>query len=363
MICCPVGQNCFNMSLSSCEPRDYDPELSPYSLAKTRRPEIPLQRCGKFGCCAPGTKCLSVSDGDLYCQVLYPNLAVPPFPEGKNRTPPELPWTKGAQSQSESPSPTQTTPISPSVTTDPPDIIRITDLPTLGPKPSSTSTAIANINHTDPSSSPPKESKFPPLAIAVGLIAGLVAGIILALIAIYFYQRRQQNRFVPSPMSKFSHFREKSYDKGVVSISDPIPSAAQDSVRTDFLRRQAGLVKEDDNNSKSKFHRTSARVKSFFGPRPTAEDIATMPTSTTTSNQEAGAGREPSTESIKVFSPAHLRPGQAGGLYPGAENGRPQTTFSEMMERVGFQSKTGSPYFSVTATPPLPQLRTPQGRV
>ncbi|OJD16827.1 hypothetical protein AJ78_03017 [Emergomyces pasteurianus Ep9510] len=374
MICCPVGTNCFNSTRNTCDPRAYDPDLNPQALAKTRRPDIEVPKCGNK-CCAPGARCKADDSGSLYCQIGYPNLAVPPFPEGKGRTPPTplLPSQTGAQSQSELPPQTQTTPTSPSSnpTTDQPGIIPISDL---GQKPTSTSTATPNINHADSSLSPPTESKFPPLAIVVGLVAGLVAGIIIALIVLYFYKRRQANRFVPSPMSKFSHFREKSYDKGVVSISDPIPSTAQDSVRTDFLRRQAGLVKEDDRISKSKFRRTSARVKSFFGPRPTAEDIATMPTSNTASNREGGggnragggaggSGREPSTESITVFSPAHLRPGQGGELYPGVGHGRPQTTFSEMMEKVGFQSKSGSPYFSVTATPPLPQIRTPQGRV
>ncbi|OAX81195.1 hypothetical protein ACJ72_04464 [Emergomyces africanus] len=379
MVCCPVGRNCFNSARSTCEPKDYDPDLNPQSLAKTRRPDIALQKCGDK-CCSPGARCKADDSGFLYCQITYPNLAVPPFPEGKGRTPPtlQLPSQTGTQSQSELPPQTQTNPTSPSnnPTTAPPGIIPISDLATLGQNPTSTSTATPNINHADPSLSPPTESKFPPLAIVVGLVAGLLAGIIIALIALYFYKRRQANRFVPSPMSKFSHFREKSYDKGVVSISDPIPSTAQDSVRTDFLRRQAGLVKEDDSsNSKSKFRRTSARVKSFFGPRPTPEDVATMPTSTTTSNREGGgggrggndagggAGREPSTESIKVFSPAHLRPGQGGELYPGVGHARPQTTFSEMMEKVGFQNKSGSPYFSVTATPPLPQIRTAQGRM
>ncbi|QSS48904.1 hypothetical protein I7I53_09108 [Histoplasma capsulatum var. duboisii H88] len=379
MVCCPVGHNCYNMTQASCDPNDYDPERSPHSTAKSRRPDMGIPKCGDR-CCIPGARCKSDDVGNLYCQVSFPNLAYPPFPEGKGRIPPTLQLPSTA-SKSEQVSQTQTSSTSPStsITTEPPNIIPISDLPSVGQQPTSTSSAIHNVNHSEPLSSSPEGSKFPPLAIVVGLIPGLVAGIILALIIIHFYRRRQEKRFIPSPMSKFSHFREKSCEKGVVSISDPIPSTAQDSVRTDFLRRQAaGLAKEEDGNTKSKFRRTSARVKSFFGPRPTADDIATMPMSTTALNdRETGAngvggvgsgdgrgiGREPSTESIKVFSPVHLRPAQIGDPYPPAGNGRPQTTFSEMIERVGFQSKNGSPYFSVTATPPLPQLITPQRRV
>ncbi|KLJ11485.1 hypothetical protein EMPG_13317 [Blastomyces silverae] len=372
MVCCPIDADCSQWTAGSCDPETYDPELEPTSKYKTKRPDIALQRCGDK-CCPPGTGCREANDGVLYCQVSFPDAAFPPFPDGKGRSSSTLqlptsllPSQTGAQ--------TETGPTSLPTATgrQAPDIIPISDFSTLGQQPTTTSTATHNINHTDP---PPEESKFPPIAIIVGLIPGLVAGIIFALIVFYFYKRRQERRFVPSPMSKFSHFREKSCEKGVVSISDPIPSAAQDSVRTDFLRRQASLVKEDDNSAKSKLRRTSARVKSFFGPRPTADDIATMPTSTTVPNRYGGpnsvggggggggAGREPSTESIKVFSPAHLRPAQLGELYQPVGNGRPQTTFSEMMERVGFQSKNGSPYFSVTTTPPLPQIQTPRGRV
>ncbi|EQL35016.1 hypothetical protein BDBG_07375 [Blastomyces gilchristii SLH14081] len=366
MVCCPAGANCLQWTLGSCDPGKYDPEHEPMSIYKSKRPDIALQRCGDK-CCPPGTGCKESKNGVLYCQVSFPDAAFPPFPDDKGRSSstPQLPTSllpsqTGVQ--------TETGPTSPPTSTgrQGPDIIPIS---TLGQQPTTTSTATHNIKHTDP---PPEESKFPPIAIIVGLIPGLVAGIILALAVFYLYKRHQERRFVPSPMSKFSHFREKSCEKGVVSISDPIPSAAQDSVRTDFLRRQASLVKEDDNSTKSKFRRTSARVKSFFGPRPTADDIATMPMSTTMSNRDAGpngvggrrsgggAGREPSTESIKVFSPAHLRPAQLGELYQSVGNGRPQTTFSEMMERVGFQSKNGSPYFSVTTTPPLPQVQTPR---
>ncbi|PGG99316.1 hypothetical protein GX51_06351 [Blastomyces parvus] len=372
MLCCPAGQNCLKWSPGPCDPKEYDPDLKPHSRYKSKRPDLALQKCGGK-CCPPGTSCKDAHDGTAYCQISFPEAAFPRFPDSQGRSSSTL-QAPTSLLPSQTSVQTETDPTSPPTATgrQAPDIIPISDFPTYGQQPTTTSTATHNINHTDP---PPRESKFPPIAIIVGLIPGLVAGIIFALIVFYFYKRRQEYRFVPSPMSKFSHFREKSCDKGVVSISDPIPSAAQDSVRTDFLRRQASLVKEDDRSTKSKFRRTSARVKSFFGPRPTAEDIATMPTSTTMPNRDVGrngigggggggeGGREPSTESIKIFSPAHLRPPPFGELYQPVGNGRPQTTFSEMMERVGFQSKNGSPYFSVTTTPPLPQIQTPRGRI
>ncbi|KAK2762005.1 hypothetical protein FQN53_007602 [Emmonsiellopsis sp. PD_33] len=213
-------------------------------------------------------------------------------------------------------------------------------------------TASPNLNHTD-STSIPSSQKFSAGAILTGFFPGLLAGVILALMAICCHKRRQtRHSMTPSPGPKFSHFREKSIDKGLVSISDPIPSAAQDSVRTDFLRHNRG-----DDGALSKIRRTSARVKGFFIPRPTAEDIAIIPTNT---NNYETPQRQPSTESIKVFSPEHLGDIHPG-LNPSLKNGRPQTTFTEMMERVGFQNKRGSPFFSVTPATP-PQLRSPIGR-
>jgi hypothetical protein len=66
-----------------------------------------------------------------------------------------------------------------------------------------------------------------------------------------------------------------------------------------------------------------------------------------------GLNREPSMESIKVYSPAYLARQERSGtsqsqLGVGQGNTtRPQTTFTEMMERSGFTGNGGSPRYNV----------------
>ncbi|EEH35314.1 hypothetical protein PAAG_06361 [Paracoccidioides lutzii Pb01] len=356
MICCPLGQSCYQMSQKPCYTQTPDPKLNPNSPAKTTTLNGEPWKCGGK-CCPPGTRCLSDRLGEFYCQVIYPELAFPPFPVTTTTSQPAPPsptlTQSGTASHSATPASSTTATNSTSTTQASYIILRSSYLPTL--KPTSPPKAFPNMNEAHPSSIS-NEPKYPGRAIAVGLVPGLVAGILIAMIAIFFYRHRQETRSASSLIQRFGYFRE-SFDKGEVSISDPIPFAAHDSIRTDFLRRQGELDYEE--HRRSTFQRTSAPVRSFFGSLPTAEDIATMPPPNKGGGggfSGGGVGCEPSAESIKVFSPAHL---SHSGIWvcPSVANGRPQTTFSEMMERVGFQSKGGSPYFSVTKTPPLPQFR------
>ncbi|PGH01936.1 hypothetical protein AJ79_07767 [Helicocarpus griseus UAMH5409] len=377
VLCCRDGENCQTVWPMECNIEFYDPVKNPrYNVATTNLDQT-LQKCGKEGkCCPPGYACHSFTDKihDTFCMVVNRQQASPTFepytpiygeiigypkaPKTTNK--PDAQESSKTSKKPDSPetSPTEATPhttiaSSFTTTTDQASSILSVSGSSKFVRPTPEITASPSSSQPQPSLTTTHEASFPLRAVLAGLFPGLIVGVLIALVAVCLHRRRQANHHsAPSPVAKFGHFREKSFEKGVISISDPIPSAAQDSVRTDFLRHQGGgLTKEED--SKSKFRRTSARMRSFFGPRPTAEDVANMPTM---SHHHGGGGREPSTESIKVFSPAHLGPGQIG-LAPGMVNGRPQTTFSEMMERVGFQSKTGSPFFSVTTTPPLPQLR------
>jgi hypothetical protein len=108
--------------------------------------------------------------------------------------------------------------------------------------------------------------------------------------------------------------------------------------------------------------KVGTRVKSFFGSVESpqwnsASPPPPMPTHIpVTPPQQTGRpfARQPSTESIKVYSPPNmintspaLRPGAARTV----QQERPQTTFSEVMEKVGFQNSNGDPYYRVTETP------------
>jgi hypothetical protein len=185
---------------------------------------------------------------------------------------------------------------------------------------------------------------FPGKAIAAGFFSGLFCGLGVALAALLCYKRRRELRWSPSS-SKFGHYRQRSTDQVIMSISDPIPSDSQGSFRTDFLRH-AGSRKS----------RAGSRVRSLFGSKPATQNVPPLPV---TPPNQIYPRREPSMESIKVFSPAHMADGVVG-VARTVRTSRPQTTFTEMMERVGFQDSRGSPYFSITETPQSLQRKHPE---
>ncbi|KAI1926591.1 hypothetical protein LOZ58_003182 [Ophidiomyces ophidiicola] len=184
---------------------------------------------------------------------------------------------------------------------------------------------------------------FPGGAVAAGFFPGLIAGLLLGL-AFYFLQKRRANR-TPPASSKPGPFRQRSDDNMILHISDPIPSSAQGSIRTDFLRHQGSS--ENSPKSRSIRARASTRVKSLFAPKLTitVPDASTMPI---TPPQQIYPRTQQTMESIRVYSPIQLNEGTARPSRNINEtNSRPPTTFSQMMERVGFQNPRGSPRYQV----------------
>jgi hypothetical protein len=155
----------------------------------------------------------------------------------------------------------------------------------------------------------------------------------------------------------------------IVGISDPILDDENGSFRTDFLlqRKLSGRYPQPGtvSRSKSMMRRTGTRVKSIFIGRnstvaaspqwntatppmppmpamPAAGEIPVTPPRQT--GRLAAAPRQPSTESIKVYSPPNM-------LGISSSNQDRNTTFSEVMEKAGFQNARGEPSFRVTDTP------------
>ncbi|KAK2767647.1 hypothetical protein FQN54_003805 [Arachnomyces sp. PD_36] len=216
---------------------------------------------------------------------------------------------------------------------------------------------------------------FPGRAIAAGFFPGLITGALIALITIICIgQRRRKQAAQHAYASKTTHMRKRSSDGAIIGISDPMPGEIQNSVRTDFLRQTPSYDGgASTNDTKSRFYRTGSRVKSLFNGSPKStysrREYRTStppppippiyrPTPATPPDQ-IHPQRQPSTESIKVYSPEHIVRGH-GSIRPdwmrppnfGNNNTRPNTTFTEMMERVGFQGSNGDPHFKVTVTPP-----------
>lgn len=153
-------------------------------------------------------------------------------------------------------------------------------------------------------------------AILAGFFPGLLLGALLTVAVIICVGRRRAKR------------EEKDGDFGSVAatVSDPIYQDTN-GFRTDFLRRE----------SKTRNSNRSSRVRSLFSLSPTLKSSGSdnyrrsiLPKTPPNKTRIPELKREPSMESIKIYSPPN------GGLQ------RPNTTFTEMMADAGF--KDGEPY-------------------
>ncbi|KAL9614289.1 MAG: hypothetical protein Q9167_001245 [Letrouitia subvulpina] len=153
--------------------------------------------------------------------------------------------------------------------------------------------------------------KFPASAVLIGFFPGILLGALLTVAAIVCIGRRR---------AKKEH--EDEINSVAATVSDPIYQD-NNAFRTDFLRRE----------SKSRYSNRTSRVRSLFSRSPTLKSntaghnrsVPKTPPSRTPEMK-----REPSMESIKIYSP------------PNGQLQRPTTTFTEMMADAGF--KHGAPY-------------------
>ena len=230
---------------------------------------------------------------------------------------------------------------------------------------------------------------FPGKAIVAGFFPGLFAGLLLAAVIFFIHRKRQSARSSSTPSSSFGSLPLKrppsngstngngsgnsnSSARGLglgLEISEPIPSN-ETSYRTDFLLQSR--ARSGPSRSRSVLQRTGSRVRSLFSAT-SASPSASASASTNTTSRELDAekpppvpsipalvvpgkakqrqpgrqselegeglglgrrpltrSREPSTESIRVYSPGFLTP----KTYQN-QPVRPGTRFEDMMERVG----------------------------
>ena len=289
-ICCPVGSSCSYISAISCD-------LSLQNASSTQSSELytteltgSLQSCGTNLCCPNGYTC---QDGKG-CQLNSPSAT--------SSLPPSATSTNAKSSSNTSSSSTnQPTSSSTSQT----------------PAPGSTEQPVASASY----------NKFPASAVMVGFFPGIVAGVILAVIALCCFGRRRRKEEDEPTSPDFSSV--------TATVSDPIyQPEGNNAFRSDFLRRE----------SKSKYSRrtsNASRVRSLFARTPTLKSmksrdaavdglgrsIPKMPeTPINQRSPEPSLKKEPSMESIKIYSPPN------GGLH------RPETTFAEMLREAGFKS-------------------------
>lgn len=288
-LCCPRGADCSIIQPIACEVKFQDVSDRPDAAIKTTRLNDKLDTCGKGKCCPFGYTC----KGDSRCEL--------------DRA------TSSTKSDSPSSSASRT-------------------LST-----SSSTASPAGIDSTAPPGATPLCPRFPGAAVAVGFFPGMLAGAIMALLGVIFLGRRytQDDR----PHSKGSswsstqfsgpHKRTRSASGTIIGISEPIPT--QNGARTDFLRKApSAMLRNGADRAKSWFSTKSSPTfrngdeKGFplhsinHWKMPTPPVPSNIPRTSTLgrnipvtppSQIRPSAGslpREPSTESIKIYSPPSM---------------------------------------------------------
>ena len=295
-ICCPQGKDCSSISTISCDITQQNITLHPISPLFTTQLDGKMPTCGD-SCCPVGMSC----NGNQ-CRV--------------DSTPSASSSTPSSTGSNAISSPTTTSPTS--------------TMPSASSAPSSTTIPSSSAQSGATVASASAHCKqFPAAAVLVGFFSGLTVGIILAVLLICCFGRHG------SRSSSASYGRGKDrphsdFSSVTANVSDPIYQPGNE--RADFLRR----------DSASKYKNLSdraSRVRSFFARTPTLSrrnkmntptpertmtnrtTHSTGTTSTTTRINTSSTPtpktpktpktpstlkKEPSMESIKIYSPPNI---------------------------------------------------------
>lgn len=308
-ICCPVGANCDYISPITCDAQEQNVAVHPRSSIKTTRLNDTLPTCGD-ACCPFGYSCAAKNTCVL-----------------NKRT-----ATTEAITTS-------------STTTDTP---AATFTPVSSPSASSSKDTASSLTTTVSCPS------FPSKAVLAGFFPGALFGAIAALLISICLRRRAQKKEQQLHDPKTGKaWSQRSSSGAVIGISSPIASEDY-STRTDFLLRP-GAAKRSSlgaRSTRSRLHRTGSRVRGLFSNGAHRLSDETIPPVPTAYPVTPPRQRESSTESIKVYSPpgafAQSRKFLGPEPYPGTI-ARPDTTFTDLMQVVGFNDSKGKPKYKVTA--------------
>lgn len=281
-ICCPKDQDCKKIQPISCDISKQNATAAPGSGIHSTDLAGSLQKCADK-CCPRGYSCQN-NDCVLQAPSSTSSSAV-----------------KSSSTASSTSSPTRTSA-------------------------SPTNTALSGSNST---SSAAQCKQFPAGAVVAGLVPGIVLGILLTIAVILILGRR--NKKNPPQKSNASIFSSVG-----PSISDPMPHYQQNGeLRNDFLRRDPYPTDTNTNATAGGYGRSraSSRVRSLFSRSPTYNRHNQYPPTSTdgigrslqTPMQTPNIRREPSTESIKIYSPPNDHLGRDN-----ASEHRPGTTFTQM---------------------------------
>ncbi|CAG8898043.1 unnamed protein product [Penicillium egyptiacum] len=312
-ICCPAGQDCHYISPITCDIEQQNVTGYPESVIKTTRLADSLPKCGD-ACCPFGYTC----QGDNTCSL--------------NKK------TSSTATESVSSSSTTTSSLTMATSSPTPDT-------TITPVPSPSSEKSANSSAALSTSC----SSFPAGAIAAGFFPGAVFGAVAALLITFCFRRARKDECEIQEGKTGPNWSQRSSSGAILYISNPIPQD-DTSYRTDFLRSPPRAKRSSigGRSTRTMIHRTSSRVRSLFSGYPRQNprldnDVPPIPIP----NPMASAPftpprqRQPSTESIKVYSPPESSFSQSRTLlgpeplgYPGSA-ARPDTLFGDLMRDVG----------------------------
>ncbi|OKL56415.1 hypothetical protein UA08_08113 [Talaromyces atroroseus] len=351
VLCCPTGSDCSFIVPITCDMQLQNATAYPTAPVKTTLLSDDPPACGS-GCCPFGYTCAK----NTTCVL--------------DRSTSSL--ANSSASASSSLTTASTTVLSTSgpltIASTTPTTISISDsLPTTA---TAAATSDASVNSTQTQTAATCQ-EYPAKAVVAGFFPGAIAGSLVA--AIIVMCRRRSAQHEGETTNQKSH---RSSRGAIIGISDPIPDEDNGSFRTDFLLRQrfSGRYPTPGTVSrpKSRIRRTGTRVKSIFigannnnnnnnrtnpnavspqwnsaSPPPVPSMPAAREIPVTPPQQTGRLGpREPSTESIKVYSPPNM-------LGIDHSNRDRNTTFSEVMEQAGFHNDKGEPSYKVTKTPSL----------
>ena len=294
VICCPAGQDCKTIAPITCDITQQDAALHPDNQLHSTDLKGTLQACGNQ-CCPKGFTCQNN-------QCIMKAGATP-------STKPTAVSTKASS--------------------------------TIIPKPSSSASSTSGSTaspRSSASTSITKESqceKFPVLAIIAGFLPGLLLGVILTVLVVLCLGRRRRRRQGGTGGSQ----KGSEIGSHAATVSEPIFQSGSNAFRTDFLRRESNFKQQQQRTSRvrSLFSRRSSSIRRPDGiGRSLRTPVRTPEMIRTPVRTPDMMRREPSMESIKIYSPPN------GGL-----GGRPATTFTDMMADAGF--RPGEPYLD---TPP-----------
>lgn len=280
-LCCPQGKDCSIIGTISCDIQQQNATAHPLSQLFSTDLTTTLPKCGNL-CCPAGMTC-SGSSQCVLAQSSSPTAATSPNPTSSQPAATSSPASSAA--------------------------------PTA--KSSDSAVAISASKSSDTPKSQEHCNKWPTTALLVGFFSGLIVGIILAICGICCLGRSRHHQ---------QQDKRESGDLSSVqaSVSDPIYNEDASHYRTDFLRRGSS-----PNNRRSQ---TSSTIRSMFSRAGTIRSRPSVPSIPKTPKTPS-MKRQPSTESIFIYSPPNL-----GMERPTTQH----TTFGEMMREVGL--KENGPY-------------------